>query len=561
MPPQTPDAPLRPSVADPLLGTVLHGKFRVDQALGKGGAGKVYVATQLSLGRPVALKVLRDDVNIEGDERFVERFYREAALAGALSHPNVVTVHDYGRTDEGICYIAMELLDGRSLKQILRDGPMELERALDLFEQVVRGLRHAHRAGLVHRDVKPGNVLVVAGDDGREVAKLLDFGLVKSAAAEVTEITRDGSFLGTPHYAAPEQVRGLPTDARADLYAVGVMMYRALTGRLPYESRNAMALAMAHVRDPYPAMAERAPGSAVPAAVEAVVRRCMEKEPDARFPDADALLSALLAARQGLALPAPPRPAPEAPPEEPTLHRPARRWVAGGLLGAGLGSALVSAALLAMAVQGSPAIEAGADAPDRGAEAVAVADAEAPGADLLADDAPLVLSVPLAVASVPAGASVEVDGQVVGVTPYVGQITLRDGAPPPVWLRLEGHEPAQLSLALDPAGATGAAELRPARATPRATPRKEEPAPRGGRSAGGGGGAVVVDGVAFTAAEAAAALRFANAATPAELQGAGISGRQASAVQAGRPYADLAAVGAAYGVGEKTMQRLKTVGR
>ncbi|MFO0002716.1 MAG: serine/threonine-protein kinase, partial [bacterium] len=149
MPPQTPDAPPRPSVADPLLGTVLHGKFRVDQALGKGGAGKVYVATQLSLGRPVALKVLRDDVNIEGDERFVERFYREAALAGALSHPNVVTVHDYGRTDEGICYIAMELLDGRSLKQILRDGPMELERALDLFEQVVRGLRHAHRAGLV----------------------------------------------------------------------------------------------------------------------------------------------------------------------------------------------------------------------------------------------------------------------------------------------------------------------------------------------------------------------------------------------------------------------------
>ena len=184
---------------DPFLGATVDGKFLIEADLGKGGAGRVYIATQLALHRRVALKILRPDLEADGDERFAERFFREASLAGALQHPNVVTVHDYGRSPEGLCYIAMELLDGRSLKDLMKDGPLEPERALGIFEQVGRGLRAAHRAGLVHRDVKPGNVLVVPGEDGAEVAKLLDFGLVKSDAAEVTEITRDGSFLGTPH--------------------------------------------------------------------------------------------------------------------------------------------------------------------------------------------------------------------------------------------------------------------------------------------------------------------------------------------------------------------------
>ncbi|HCH61634.1 MAG TPA: hypothetical protein DFR83_02440, partial [Deltaproteobacteria bacterium] len=270
---------------------MLGGQYRLERSVGHGGTGRVYVATQLSLGRSVAVKMLRPELDTESaGEQFAERFFREASLAGGLSHPNVVTIHDYGRDEDGTCFIVMELVEGRSLKALMKAGPLEPERALDLFAQIARGLRHAHRSGLVHRDVKPGNVQITPGDDGREVAKLLDFGLVKSDMPEVTEITREGSFLGTPHYASPEQVRGQEADARSDLYAFGVMLYRAFTGVLPYYSRNSMALAMAHVRDPYPSMAERAPKVRVAPAHEAIVRRLLQKDPEKRYESADALL-------------------------------------------------------------------------------------------------------------------------------------------------------------------------------------------------------------------------------------------------------------------------------
>jgi len=586
-----PPPPVRAN--DPLINATVHGKFFVERDLGKGGSGRVYVALQLALNRRVALKVLSPEVDSEGDERFAERFFREASLAGALQHPNVVTVHDYGQTPEGICYIAMELLDGRSLKDLMKDGPLEPERALSIFEQVARGLRAAHRAGLVHRDVKPGNVLVIPGEDGVEVAKLLDFGLVKSDAPEVTEITRDGSFLGTPHYAAPEQVRGEEADARSDIYAFGVMLYRALTGKLPYNSNSAMAIALSHVRDPIPPMVERAPEVPVEAALEAVVRRCMAKDRADRYPDMDALLADLSRARRVVTAPlsaAPPPLPPPSPEPTPTPAPAPRRGLAALMLGGGLLAGAAGLGLLGLAYRFSgdgavAALDAPVElaAPAEGAELLPAAQ---PSDPVLAED-----SVTVTVLSDPAGAVVWADGQEVGRTPFAGSLPLIGGAPPPVRLEREGFRPADIdwqprdggleasvsllavpsavapspapSAAPDPGPAPApAAEPAPrprAASTPAPSPAPAPapaPAPRPS-PAPSSGGAVSVDGVPFSAAQVGPALRFVNEASKEQLVAAGIAGAQAGYVLKGRPYADLAAFGAAYGVGPKTVEAVK----
>lgn len=565
-------------IVDPLLGVVLDGKYRLDSALGKGGSGRVYVATQLSLHREVAVKVMRPELEEAGDERYAERFFREASKAGALAHPNVVTVHDYGRTDAGLCYIVMELLDGRSLKRIMKAGPIELDRTLDIFEQIVRGLRHAHKAGLVHRDVKPGNVQVLAGDEFQDVVKLLDFGLVKSAEAEVTEITRDGSFLGTPHYAAPEQVRGLEADARSDLYAVGVMLYRACTGKLPYSSRNAMSLAMSHVRDPYPPMAERAPDVPVPEAVEAVVRRCMEKDPGRRFQSADQLLAELLRVRQALSveegtersgevvLPVPLL-APTAELEEETLPEGKRRWVAGVLLG-GAAAALAAAVgigVLALQPGVPPAapvqVEAAAPAP----ELAAIADEQE------------VRTVPAVFKSDPPGATVFLNGEPLGQTPWAETVELVGGQLPALRLELAGHRAVEPVLEEAEGALRVEARLeriprarkKPAAAPKRAARSSAGKTPQAARSGGSAAGPAspapapagqssVVDGVRFSASEAASTLRFANGASEDQLRAVGIGTTQLRAVERGRPYGSIQAVGAAPGVGKKTLERLKS---
>lgn len=549
---------------DPMLGLEIDGKYRVDAPLGRGGSGQVYVATQLSLHRQVALKIMRPELEEGGDERYAERFFREASKAGALAHPNVVTVHDYGRTEEGLCYIAMELLDGRSLKRIMREGPIELERTLDIFEQVVRGLRHAHKAGLVHRDVKPGNVQILSGDEFQDVAKLLDFGLVKSAEAEVTEITRDGSFLGTPHYAAPEQVRGLEADARSDLYAVGVMLYRALTGKLPFESRNAMALAMSHVRDPYPPMAERVPGVAVPEVLEAVVRRCMEKDPGRRYQNADFLLADLQQVRRTLLEPTPvlSMPVPEVDlGDEQTISGGSRRWVPVVLMAAALASVLASVGIgAAVLMPGDPAPEVQVSARTDDAQI-----------DALAEVDPEIVALPLVVLSDPPGATVFVDGQARGQTPWADAITGESGVMPHVRLELAGYRTVDADVVAD--GGTARVDTVLERLTPRRTavqaavkrqakkPAGKKPAaketPKAAPAAPRG---LIVDGVAFTAAEASRTLAFANGATEAQLRAVGIGTTQLHAVERGRPYATLQAVGAAGGVGPKTVERLKTGG-
>lgn len=288
----------------PTEGSVLGGKYRLERALGRGGTGRVFAATQLLMERLVAVKVLRYDMEPRTRALYELRFLREASRAGALQHPNVVTVHDFDREDDGTCYIVMELVRGRSLSQVLEEeAPLAPVRTLRLFEQVVRGLRAAHTAGLVHRDIKPGNILVSRGEEGQENVKIVDFGLVKGPQDK--RVTAEGVFLGTPNYVAPEQAQGLGEDHRSDLYAAGVVMYRCLTGRLPFQGVSPTDVVMAHVRTPYPPMATRAPDVHVPEAVEAIVRRCMAKDPAERYPDAARLLQDLTRVRRSLDHPIP----------------------------------------------------------------------------------------------------------------------------------------------------------------------------------------------------------------------------------------------------------------
>jgi beta-lactam-binding protein with PASTA domain len=264
-------------------GIVFDGRYRLLQRIGSGGMADVWLADDTHLQRRVALKVLH--ARFAQDREFVERFRREAEAAAGLQHPNVVAVFDRGEVD-GTYYIAMQHLEGRTLKQLI-DAGLAPEQAVRLIRQVLEGARFAHRHGVVHRDLKPQNVIV----DAEGKATVTDFGI---ARAGVSEITQAGSVMGTPHYLSPEQAQGLDVTAVSDLYSIGVMLYEALTGRVPFEGDSAVSVAMKQV-----SQAPQRPSSINPQvspALDAVVMRALEKEPGQRFQSADAFIAALDAA-------------------------------------------------------------------------------------------------------------------------------------------------------------------------------------------------------------------------------------------------------------------------
>jgi beta-lactam-binding protein with PASTA domain/predicted Ser/Thr protein kinase len=264
-------------------GSVVDGRYRILRRIGSGGMADVWLAEDTHLQRQVALKVLH--ARFAQDREFVERFRREAEAAAGLQHPNVVAVFDRGEVD-GTYYIAMQYLEGSSLKQLI-DAGLTPEQAAGLIRQVLEGARFAHRHGVVHRDLKPQNVIV----DGDGKATVTDFGI---ARAGVSEITQAGSVMGTPHYLSPEQAQGFDVTAVSDLYSIGVMLYEALTGRVPFEGDSAVAVAMKQV-----SQAPQRPSSINPQvspALDAVVMRALEKEPGQRFQSADAFIAAIDAA-------------------------------------------------------------------------------------------------------------------------------------------------------------------------------------------------------------------------------------------------------------------------
>jgi eukaryotic-like serine/threonine-protein kinase len=280
-------APERPEPNDLAPGTVINDKFRVVSLLASGGMGRIYVAEQAPLGRAVALKVLRTPQTDTGSiaNEFRKRFDREASILSKLQHVNVVTLFDYGRIEGAGTeryFMAMELLQGVTLAQKLRSEQLlTAQETLRIVRQIARGLREAHRMGAVHRDLKPSNVMLVAEEDGGEVVKILDFGIGKLADDD-QEITQEGSFLGSPKYIAPEQVNERHVDARTDVYALGIIAFECLCGRVPFEGETNLETILAHYNKDLPRMAERNPGVVVPEVLEAFVRRCLKKDPAAR---------------------------------------------------------------------------------------------------------------------------------------------------------------------------------------------------------------------------------------------------------------------------------------
>jgi serine/threonine-protein kinase len=270
-------------VPDVNEGSVVDGRYRVLRRIGSGGMADVWLAEDSHLQRPVALKVLHR--RFAQDREFVERFRREAESAAGLQHPNIVSVFDRGEF-EGTYYIAMQYIEGPTLKQLIDSG-LSPEQAVLLIRQVLEGARFAHRNGIVHRDLKPQNVIV----DGEGKAVVTDFGI---ARAGVSEITQTGSVMGTPHYLSPEQAQGFDVTAVSDLYSIGVILYEALTGRVPFEADSAVAVAMKQV-----SQTPQRPSSLNPAvspALDAAVMRALEKDPGERFQSADAFIAALDAA-------------------------------------------------------------------------------------------------------------------------------------------------------------------------------------------------------------------------------------------------------------------------
>lgn len=270
-------------MAEVTKGSVVDGRYTVLERIGSGGMADVWLADDSHLQRRVALKVLH--ARFAQDREFVERFRREAEAAAGLQHPNVVAVFDRGEVD-GTYYIAMQYLEGRSLKQVI-DAGLTPEQAAGLIRQVLEGARFAHRHGVVHRDLKPQNVIV----DAEGKATVTDFGI---ARAGVSEITQAGSVMGTPHYLSPEQAQGFEVTAVSDLYSIGVMLYEALTRRVPFEADSAVAVAMKQVSQPPQRPSSINPQVSPP--LDAVVMRALEKEPGQRFQSADAFIAAIDAA-------------------------------------------------------------------------------------------------------------------------------------------------------------------------------------------------------------------------------------------------------------------------
>ncbi|HEY6910063.1 MAG TPA: protein kinase [Myxococcales bacterium] len=278
--------------ADPLIGRTLGNRYRITSLLGQGGMSRVYQAVQAPLQRAVALKVLEDD---PGEPMLQQRFLLEASATSQLTHPNTITVFDYG-ADRGLLYFAMELLRGCNLSQALRrDGPFPEARALHVVRQACRGLREAHARGLVHRDLKPSNLFLLDSADEADFVKVLDFGVVKMSGVDdvSAQLTRGGLVVGTPHYMAPEQARGRPCDARSDIYSLGVVLFQMLTGKVPFEGNSSVEVLVRHATDEAPRMRDLCPGIEVSAQLQAVVARCLAKKPEDRFAGMDELLAAL----------------------------------------------------------------------------------------------------------------------------------------------------------------------------------------------------------------------------------------------------------------------------
>ncbi|HEU4449086.1 MAG TPA: Stk1 family PASTA domain-containing Ser/Thr kinase [Gaiellaceae bacterium] len=283
-------------VSDTLINTLFDGRYRILRKLGAGGMANVYLAEDEDLGRRVAIKILND--RYATDDLFIERFRREAKSAAGLSHPNIVSIYDRGEA-EGTYYIAMEVIEGRSLKElIITRGALPVDAAIGYAKQLLEALRFAHRHGIIHRDIKPHNVLVSADQHvkaNEPRLKVTDFGIARHGASQMTEA---GSIMGTAQYLSPEQARGAPVTAASDLYSAGVVLYEMLTGKVPFTGDSAIEIAMKHVNE-LPTPPSRLRGE-IPPELDQIVLRALAKEPEDRYQTAEELIEDLERVEAGL---------------------------------------------------------------------------------------------------------------------------------------------------------------------------------------------------------------------------------------------------------------------
>src|ERR1043165_4112744 len=291
------------SAADPFVGSTLDEKYIVEERLGAGGMGAVYRARHLSMDRPVAIKFLHQ--RLVEDEAARLRFQTEARAAVKLRHANAVSVTDFGQTAEGSFYIVMELLEGRTLREILsREAPLETARAISLMLQASAAVAAAHEAGIIHRDLKPSNILVTQSADQPAVVKVLDFGIATFTPddddEEVTTVNNTNTVIGTPRYMSPEQYNGQGLTPAADVYSLGVILYEMLTGMVPFSGSTPAEIAEKHANDP--PHSPREVVAAIPEGVERIVLKALEKQPADRFANAAEFHNELLETAERLGL-------------------------------------------------------------------------------------------------------------------------------------------------------------------------------------------------------------------------------------------------------------------
>jgi serine/threonine-protein kinase len=289
-----------------LVGTVLADRFRIERKLGEGGMGEVYLARHVLMDRPCAIKLMARGWAKDADA--LARFNREATNASRISHPNVCAIYDFGTTSDGVVYLAMEYVEGRPLSDLLAGGPLSTERAVELAGQAAAGLAAAHELGIVHRDLKPDNIMVVE-QRGRAVVKLVDFGIAKAAAADQGQrVTRTGLVVGTPEYMSPEQLAGDEVDGRSDQYALALVVFRMLTGALPFAAATAQETMVKRLTERPRRLSEGAPGTSFPPGLEAAIDRALRRRREERFETVDRFAAELRqAVRGGAAAPPLPR--------------------------------------------------------------------------------------------------------------------------------------------------------------------------------------------------------------------------------------------------------------